>query len=83
MIVNDLIEAIFESMPMLVIQFVNNFMTNRWSNVFVISSFAASVAMVIISSLKLVIELYEYKINPIMDFFQYLEKNLKKEKRKE
>ncbi len=55
MLVNDLIEAIFESMPMLVIQFVNNYITNCWSDWFVISSFAASVLMVIISSLKLVV----------------------------
>jgi hypothetical protein len=76
MIVNDLIEAIFESMPMLVIQFINNFMTNSWSNLFVISSFLASVAMVIINSLKLVVSLYSLKINPIIELIRYLENNL-------
>jgi hypothetical protein len=73
MIVNDLIEAIFESMPMLVIQYVNNFLTNSWTDLFVISSFITSVAMVIINSLKLVVSLYSLKINPIIELIRYLE----------
>ncbi len=83
MLVNDLIEAIFESMPMLVIQFINNFQVNNWSNLFVISSFVTSVAMVIINSLNLVLSFYSLKINPIIELIQFLEKSLQKKKKKD
>jgi hypothetical protein len=65
-------------MPMLVIQFINNYLTNRWSNIFVISSFVTSVVMVVINSLKLVITLYYSKIIPIIKLLKHLEVNLKK-----
>lgn len=83
LLIGDLIESAFESLPMLILQFINNGFTGWefWDKV----SFASSGIMVIISLTKIVSMLFDYKLNAAFEIFSLLTEktNGKKEEEKD
>ncbi len=74
-VINDLVFAIFESMPMLVIQYINNYSkADGWNSRIVILTFTSSVVMIVLNCIKLIITLYNSQIVSIIDLIVELVK---------
>ncbi|KRX04398.1 hypothetical protein PPERSA_05659 [Pseudocohnilembus persalinus] len=70
----DLIESTFESLPMLIVQLINNNYLGTWSNL-AIFSMSLSLTMTFINAIQIGLSVFQQNIMPQVQFYRSVEKH--------